>query len=308
VRLTDSQRFASWTTKAVLSPRWAATWIGVGLFAVFLVDRATGSLPFQHLYYLPIIVGALQFGPRGAWASSLAAVLFYHLANPQLLSLNHQGPDIVQVVLFVAIGLVTARLRDDAQRLEQLAGTDDLTGLHNLRAFERRLHDAIHHAFAVKSPLSILVLDLDGLKGLNDVHGHLTGAEAVRTVGGIIGDAVPPQAIACRYGGDEFVVALPGASQLAAEGTAQSILAAVRASAPTLAGKPFPRGTLSASIGVACLRPSGDRSPSDLDRLGETLFHAADSALYDAKRGGRGRVCTAPLLTGDPISVQPVNG
>jgi diguanylate cyclase (GGDEF)-like protein len=264
---------------------------------VFLIDRASGVVPFQHLYYLPVVFAALQFGRRGAWAASIAAVALYHLANPALLAFAHEERDVVQVVLFVVVGVVTARLREDAIRLEALAGTDDLTGLHNLRAFEQLLRSAVRSSRETGAPLSLLVLDLDGLKALNDAHGHLAGAEAVRTVGHIIASHLPPAGFACRYGGDEFVVAIPGRPGPAADRIAPAILRAVRSTAPVLAGIALPPSTLSVSIGMARLdgsAPVGRNGPVlDDDRTGEALFREADAALYEAKRGGRGKVCVA---------------
>ena len=116
-------------------------------------------MPFQHLYYLPIIFAALQFGRRGGVASSLAAVALYHLANPALLRFEHGERDVVQIALFVVVGVVTARLHEDARRLEALAGTDDLTGLYNLRAFEQRLRPTVRYSRSAGTPLSLLVLD-----------------------------------------------------------------------------------------------------------------------------------------------------
>ena len=79
--------------------------------------------------------------------------------------------------------------------------TDDLTGLHNLRSFEERLRIMVRVARETKTPLSLLVLDLDRLKSLNDVHGHLAGAEAVRTLGEVLAARLPRESTACRYGG-----------------------------------------------------------------------------------------------------------
>lgn len=289
--------------RPIFPPAGAAAAIAAGLLCVFLLDRVTGGAPFPHLYYLPIMFAAIRFGQRGAWSSGAGAILLYHIANPEVLPFAHAEHDIVQVVLFVTVGLVTARLRDDARRLETLAGTDDLTGLLNLRAFEGRLRDAVGRARAARRPLSLLVLDVDGLKGLNDTHGHLAGAEAVRTVGHIIASRLPPLASACRYGGDEFVVALPDSGLPGAETVASSILEDVHAVAPTLAGVTFLPGTLSVSIGLACLpeqRVGGvvGGQPDDDDQ-GEALFRAADAALYEAKRSGRGRVCAARGPSGD---------
>jgi diguanylate cyclase (GGDEF)-like protein len=298
VKLTGRHHAALQTTVGrPFSDRWALGSIALGLLGVFVLDRATGAVPFQHLYYLPIIFAALQFGRPGGLVSSLVAVALYHLANPALLRFAHGERDVVQIALFVVVGVVTARLHEDARRLEALAGTDDLTGLHNLRAFEQRLRPLVHDSRWAGTPLSLLVLDLDGLKALNDVHGHLAGAEAVRTVGQIIRARLPPAAFACRYGGDEFVVALPGHPAPSAGGTASIILESIRDTAPILDGTEFPPGTLSGSIGLACLNGRtgggpGGTAPDD-DRAGEALFRAADAALYEAKRCGRGRICVA---------------
>jgi diguanylate cyclase (GGDEF)-like protein len=296
VRLTDEHRPARRTdARLTLSASWAVALTASGFLGVFLIDQATGAVPFQHLYYLPIIFAALQFGHAGAWMASLSAVALYHLANPDLLHFAHGERDIVQIALFIVVGALTARLRADARRLETLAATDGLTGLLNLGAFEERLRIEVHRARSARAALSLLVVDLDALKALNDAHGHLAGAEAVRAVGHIIASHLPEAAFACRYGGDEFVVALPGQASPAAEGTASAILRTVRAAAPVLAGVAFPPATISVSIGLACLDQNADgdaAAPGD-DAAGEALFRAADSALYEAKRRGRARVCVA---------------
>ena len=109
------------------------------------------------------------------------------------------------------------------------------------------------------TPIALLVLDLDRLKSLNDVHGHLAGAEAVRTVGSILAARLSSSSVASRYGGDEFVVALPGISQAGAADIADGLRRSVSAVAPVLVGKPFPVATLTISIGVAWLpRVGGD--------------------------------------------------
>ena len=134
------------------------------------------------------------------------------------------------------------------------------------------------------------------MKSLNDAHGHLAGAEAVRTVGHIIRSRLPPASFACRYGGDEFVIALPGHSASSAGGTACVILE-LTSTSPVLDRHEFPPGTLSVSVGVACLDGRTGGGPGatepDDDGAGEALFRAADAALYEAKRGGGGRVCVA---------------
>jgi diguanylate cyclase (GGDEF)-like protein len=267
------------------------------LLLIFVVDRATDAAPVQHLYYLPIILAGIRFRMRGAIIAALSAIALYHLANPHLLTFRYEESDLVQIVLFVAVGTVTAKLTVDAQRMRRLAMTDDLTGLHNLRSFESRLAEIIRTSRESEGPLALLVADVDRLKSLNDQFGHLTGAEAVRTVGHIIGRRLPPDAVACRYGGDEFVIAVPRCTPFLARQVADDLCRAVRHTAPALAGHWFAAGTLSISVGASWA--SFDRSApphasllSDVE-LGESLFRAADAALYRAKATGRNRVCIA---------------
>ena len=175
VRLTEGR-------KRVLD----AVGVSVLLVAIHWVDVWTGSSPFQHLYYIPIVFAAITLPPYSGAVAAATAVVLYHIGNPRLLTFMYAEADIVQITLFLTIGIVTARLADDARRLRHMSEADDLTGLFNLRGFERRLEHAMTSARRVDGPLSMMVLDLDRLKSLNDVHGHHTGADAVRLVGVVI--------------------------------------------------------------------------------------------------------------------------
>ncbi len=261
---------------------------------VFALDRLTDVPGAQHLYYFPIILAAVRFGTRGGAAAASLTILLYHLANPHMLTWRYGESDILQMGVFIAAGLVAARLADDAQRLHRLAMTDDLTGLHNLRSFELEMRRIVRAARRARTSVSVLVLDVDRLKALNDEHGHLAGAEAVRVVGQIIGEHIPADAVACRYGGDEFVVAIPLCAAPCARRVADALRLAVQATAPVLAGVSFAAGTLSISIGLAHRSFNGkvDATGSD-DDVSEELFRSADVALYVAKNGGRNRVCSA---------------
>lgn len=285
-------------TLAARDPRRRALLIaivGALLLTIFPVDRATGSAPVQHLYYVPIILAAVWFKRLGGLLAAAAAIVLYHLANPHLLSFRYGELDFVQIGLFVAVALVTARLVADAQRLRALATTDDLTGLHNLRSFEVRLGTIVQQARVTATPVSLLVLDVDRLKSMNDRHGHLAGSEAVRQVGRIIAETVPEEAVPCRYGGDEFVVALPHCDEARAREIAGILRHEVHSFAPILAGIPFPAGTLSISVGVASRTMfRGVRRATNGDvEGGEALFRSADSALYVAKNCGRNAVSVA---------------
>ncbi len=282
---------------ARLSRPVAAALAIVALVAVFMLDRKTGAAPVQHLYYVPIILAGLVFGMRGGVLTGVTAILMYHLANPHMLTFKYEESDLIQILLFLAVGITTARLTDDADRLRRLALTDDLTGLHNLRSFEARLLGMVRASRAGRTPLVLLVLDVDRLKMLNDRYGHLAGAEAVRTVGHIIGRQLPAGAVGCRYGGDEFVVAVPESSAFDGYRLADALCHAVNACAPTLAGQRFPEGTLSISVGVVSASFEHGASSTDLlardVESGEAAFRAADAALYRAKSRGRNQVCVA---------------
>ena len=291
MRLTISNdRLAS---TARLSWKATTALAGVALLLVFVLDRVTGAAPVQHLYYVPIMLAGFRFKMRGGVLAALASILLYHMANPHLLTFRYGEQDFVQIALFVTVGVVTAKLARDADRLRQLASTDDLTGLHNLRSFEVHLAAIVRASRREHAPMALLVLDVDRLKSLNDKYGHLTGAEAVRAVGQIIGKQLPLRAVACRYGGDEFAIAIPRCTASQGHRVAEELRIAVETSAPMLAGRSFATGTLSISVGgtstlVDSSAPSRTLSFRDLD-LGEGLFRAADDALYRAKAMGRNR-------------------
>lgn len=270
--------------------------IALALTVIFMLDRAIANAPVQHLYYLPIILAALRFGRRAGVAVSIFAIALYHLANKPVVGYRYGESDIIQIVLFIGVGVITAKLKDDADRLHILATTDDLTGLHNLRSFEEHLSRILHESRETKTPISILVLDVDRLKSLNDTYGHLCGAEAVRTVGTVIAANIPGGAVACRYGGDEFVVAFPSCTRLRAQAIADEIRKAVHETATVLAGHSMAAGTLSVSIGIASRSTVGDHERP------ETLFHAADQALYVAKASGRNRIYAAAELVSEVSS------
>lgn len=301
MRLTDN---AATRRDSSLRARFSLAWVVAGIVATLLsiyqLDRLTGEAPVQHLYYLPILLAAVYIGRGAGLAASSVAIVLYHRAQPA----PHwplRESDLVQVVLFVAVAVVTARLADDARRLRQLAATDDLTGLHNLRSFEPRVTSMVHACRMAGLPIAMFVLDLDRLKLINDVHGHLAGGDAVRLVGHLLAARLPKEAVACRFGGDEFVVAIPDCAAVSAEAVADDIRGAVKALAPRLAAKVFPAGALTVSVGVACLLFSiADKEPAlaafDV-AIEDGLFRVADRSLYLAKEQGRDRVSVVTVST-----------
>jgi len=175
------------------------------------------------------------------------------------------------------------RLHQKLHALEQLSSTDALTGIGNRRQLEARLGDELRRASRYGDPLSLVLLDIDHFKRVNDRHGHLTGDAVLVEVARSIQRAVRDTDLVARYGGEEFAVLLPR-TQLAG-----SLTVAERVRAELHRLRPLPESNLrvTASLGVAgypSLQPS---SPNE-------LFEAADSALYRAKRTGRDRICLYP--------------
>src|SRR5258705_5836236 len=295
MRLTVSGGDPGARTKRIMSSQIMASLpasVGAAIIVLLLLviawlDYATGTAPVQHLYYVPIVLAAIIFDYWGGLACAMTAVVFYHLANQHLRALNYGESDYLQVLLFLIVSVVTARLARDRRAILMLAGTDDLTGLHNLRSFESKLLATVRRAQARRTLVSMLVLDVDRLKEINDAHGHLAGAEAVRKVGHIIGRGLDGSAVACRYGGDEFAILLSESNARSSLATAERLRKAVENHAPVLAGRRFPAGTLTISVGIADYLPGVPHEP---ELVGEELFRAADNALYQAKRDGRNRL------------------
>jgi two-component system cell cycle response regulator len=173
--------------------------------------------------------------------------------------------------------------RADNRRLEALATTDPLTRVLNRRALLERLTAEGDRATRYSSALSLLLLDVDHFKQINDTYGHLAGDSVLRQLGALLEEAVRKVDIIARYGGEEFVVILPETL------TDGGVVFAERLR-ERVAARAFDVGAespvhLTVSIGVASFPSASAASTED-------LFARADEALYRAKSGGRNRVAT----------------
>jgi len=173
--------------------------------------------------------------------------------------------------------------RADNRRLEELATTDALTRLLNRRALLERLSVEVDRARRFKSQLSLLMLDLDHFKAVNDQYGHLAGDSLLRQIGTLLAGDVRTIDVVARYGGEEFVLILPETSTEGAAVFAERLRERVESERFELeAAADF---HLTCSIGVATF-------PSPRVASTEDLFARADEALYRAKSGGRNQVRT----------------
>jgi diguanylate cyclase (GGDEF)-like protein len=166
------------------------------------------------------------------------------------------------------------------QRIRDMAHTDGLTGLLNHRTFMEKIEEEFKRLDRENQDFSLLLLDIDFFKKVNDEHGHPVGDVALKSVAGIIREMARSIDFVARYGGEEFAVGMVGANSDGAKTTAERIRKTVENTAIT-AGNITLRCTL--SIGVASYYRGCEKK--------ETLIAEADQALYHAKRSGRNRVC-----------------
>ena len=186
--------------------------------------------------------------------------------------------------IFVGTTILKFVLQDEVESesgeiVDRLMFQDDLTGLVVKRRFYNELKIQLHYAGAQGKPLSVLMMDMDGLKKINDTHGHPTGAFIISEVGKLIGLICNQSGQACRYGGDEFVAYLLGASKEDALEVAESIRMAIHEHVFQKDGNDH---HVSISIGVATFPENG--------KTVETITKWADDALYRAKAKGRNAV------------------
>ncbi len=173
------------------------------------------------------------------------------------------------------------RLRETYRQSLELAATDPLTGLNNRRYLSNHLSRQISRAKETRKACSVLMVDVDHFKRINDTHGHQAGDEVLKGISERLRFNIRGIDLACRYGGEEFVIVMPEADMPTAEKVAERLR-------ESIADRPFELGPgrgqllVTASLGVASLEPG--------DTDSEALIARADKALYAAKAAGRNRV------------------
>jgi diguanylate cyclase (GGDEF)-like protein len=182
---------------------------------------------------------------------------------------------------------LTYRQRYEEARLRMVR--DALTGLYNRGYFDEALPRAVAHATRYQEPLSLLVVDTDHFKTINDTYSHITGDRVLRLVAETLGEHARAADIVCRFGGDEFIVILSAADSVAASSFAERfrrrLRERVRAAEP-----PLPMDEITATVGIATFLEDDVASAEELIRL-------ADQRLYVGKRAGRDRVVWQDLPT-----------
>jgi len=211
-----------------------------------------------------------------AWGAFLAGSIVFLLKNYGLVTHTFMSQHSWQVGALLEMVLLSMTLSSRMTELKHQSRTDSLTLLGNRRLFDDRLPLEFKMARDSSRHLSLLVLDIDKFKAYNDRHGHLAGDAAIKLVGAALRRHVRKPVLACRYGGDEFCVILPGASSEAAAEIAERLRSNIASARTDELG-------ITISVGYASLADAVFDSH-------EKLFDAADAALYAAKEGGRNRV------------------
>ena len=265
-----------WWTRQVRIPGIVLTiFILSGLVTIIYV----GGASLVHWAYPTMVVAFFLVKPREATAFNLLGMVLLIPALVQEISRLELVTILVTLILNNVFAYVfAARMNEHRQHLFFLAERDPLTGIGNRRALSARLEDIVLRHQTQVITASILVLDLDHFKDINDTHGHGKGDQILIRVTEIVSANIRVTDDLYRLGGEEFVVVAMGASLDAADKLAEQLRASIEAS------KLLPDRRVTISLGVAEFKQGEGY---------ENWLHRADTALYEAKRTGRNRVCLA---------------
>ena len=265
------------------------TWVMTGFVTWALWHTGRLESPLLNSYLLVIITSALALGKRTTLLElGLIATCFIFLGSSsssvhEVLSLKHAGGMFAQFAPFVLVAYITTMFASDIRyglnRIKLMSESDELTGVFNRRGFAIVADRLFGQAVRYNRDLSLLVIDSDNLKQVNDGHGHKCGDQHLITLVKIIQAQLRHTDVLARHGGDEFVVLLPETPAAGALDVAERIRAAVE-NAPLMVGGKVLKTTV--SIGGAIYPAEGH----SLD----ALISLADRNMYEAKVAGRNRV------------------
>jgi len=267
------------------------TWVMI-IFITWVVHYAGRiSSPLLNLYLLPIIASALILGKLMTFIEMVGiAVCFMFLHYDQhtrnLLSLPFWGELLALLAPVILVAYITTMLSADIRfavdKIKRVSDTDELTGLYNMRAFTMVLSRNFKQAMRYSHKLSIVMLDCDNLKQVNDTHGHESGNRLLQHVARTIRSELRGSDVLARYGGDEFIALLPETDAGGAREMGERIRRSIEMSRLDVHGTDV---ISTVSIGIASF-------PDDGGSL-EMIMEKADKAMYYAKERGRNRVVMA---------------
>ncbi|MEY4642925.1 MAG: hypothetical protein RLZZ227_2919 [Pseudomonadota bacterium] len=262
------------------------TWVMI-LFITWVIWNTGGiSSPLMNLYLLVITISAITLGKVVTLLEiALIGAFYFYIASSD--DQTYTYAEFSQLMIyfspFVLVAYVTTLLVADLQKgrslFKELADTDDMTHLLNKRSFMPLLKHAANEAVEDSHSLTVMMIDADNLKEINDQYGHQAGDKLIMTVAQAIGECLRTTDIVCRYGGDEFVAMLPKVDPDKAYELGERLRKAVSNTSFDIGGR---RIGATVSIGIATY-------PMQVADVSQ-LMEKADESLYLSKRTGRNRV------------------
>lgn len=260
----------------------------IGIAGYMLFVRGGRTVRTKHVLGLSLLAPLCSLG-----VFMLTVPVAFETVGASVVPLNIAR---VSGVLLLGLMILHEQWRVDAeQEVRRLAFIDELSGLANRRAFYAELDDAWDRWGRYKVPFTVVMVDIDHFKGINDTHGHPTGDEVIRSLAQILNTECRSSDVAARVGGEEFAVLLVHAESIDAVQFAERVRKRVEATAVAFGEGEGGKLNFTVSLGV-----SRDLS---LTSSRHDVLSSADQALYEAKHGGRNRVM---LDTGVKQSHRPV--
>ncbi|UCC56367.1 MAG: GGDEF domain-containing protein [Gammaproteobacteria bacterium] len=264
------------------------TWVMITFITTILWHTGMVESPLLNLYLLVIIACAITQGKVMTLLEVALIACCYLYMGYQTYSVEVLSPETFTMLMakfspFLLVAYVTSMLASDIKlaknKITVMSQTDELTGLLNLRAFNTILEKEVAVAQRYSTPYTVLMIDVDGLKQVNDHFGHTTGSRLVKIVASSLKNCVRDSDVLARYGGDEFVVLMPQTRREQAQIAAERIRAAIDHTSFDMNGI---RVATTVSVGIASF-PDPVSEP-------EAVLDKADVALYKSKQSGRNKV------------------
>ncbi len=264
------------------------TWVMISFITLVLWYTGKVDSPLLNLYLLVIIACAITLGKimtllEVALIACCYLYLGYSTYSDALFAPETFTALMAKFSPFLLVAYVTSMLAADIlhakKRITRLSQTDELTGLLNMRAFNLILEKEIARVTRYAQPFTVIMVDVDGLKNVNDRYGHSAGSRLIKVIALAIKDCVRASDVLARYGGDEFVIMLSHTSTEHARTAAERIRAAIHNTSFDMQGV---RIASTVSIGIASFPECVEEAAEVLDK--------ADVALYQSKQAGRDRV------------------
>lgn len=267
------------------------TWVMI-VFITWVLWYAGGvRSPLLNLYLLPIIASALILGKIMTFFEMAAIALCfmalqYDPRTRGFATVAYWGELLTLLAPVILVAYITTMLSADIrfalEKIKRVSDTDDLTGLYNMRAFSAILQRAFKQAVRHSRPFSVVMIDCDNLKVVNDTHGHEAGNRLLQHAVRCVREELRGSDVLARFGGDEFIALLPETESRGSREMGERIRRAIEGATMDVRGGDI---STTVSIGLASY-------PADGGNL-EVIIDKADKAMYRAKQQGRNKVIAA---------------